>query len=63
MAITLVGILDSTEGTQTIAFAENITDRYFNHDNMVNTANNENKIGNTSASSKISINEYLYQRS
>lgn len=69
MAITLVGILDSTEGTQTIAFAENITDRYFNHENMVNTADNENKQGaypdkdNPSTILKRSINEYLYQRS
>ena len=63
MAITLVGILDSTEGTQTIAFAENITDRHFNHENMINTDANENKQGNTSADSKISMNEYLYQRS
>lgn len=64
MAITLVGVLDTTTENKTIGYAYNIKDANFNHEGMVNIENDpdSNKQG-SSSESKISINEYLYQRS
>lgn len=58
MAITLVGKLDSTEGTQTIAYAKNIADDIFDHETMVNGST---ETDNNNKQNK--INEFLYQRS
>ena len=66
MAIPLTNYLETSEQTGTIVFAENITDRYFKHENMINAIydpidptkileNNKNKQGNTSADNKISM--------